>query len=98
MGLGHALMKILATIALFIFALAFGYSIKSLPAPIPSVSIYEEEDLSGSPYDEPISTLTFQYSKGSVCYANDKSGQDQRQMYVDCNAALNAGAKIGAYK
>lgn len=58
------------------------------------VNIYENEDLSDSPYSEPINVLTVTYSAGTVCYANDSTGQDTRQMYVRCADAKSAGAHI----
>lgn len=58
------------------------------------INIYEEEDLSGSPYGEPVSVIVVTYSAGKVCYANDRTGQDTRQMYTNCQAARAAGAHI----
>lgn len=60
----------------------------------PSVNIYENEDLSGPAYSEPVSTLVITSSAGWVCYANDRTGQDQTQYYTDCTAAKRAGAHI----
>lgn len=64
------------------------------PAPTGQVNIYEEEDLSGAPYGEPVSILVVHRSAGWVCYANDRTGQDQRQMYVSCSAYVKAGGRI----
>lgn len=82
-----------ATSAALLLSLA-GCQPHATVATTSNVNIYEEEDLSGAPYSEPVSTLYIQASAGRVCYASDRTGQDTRQMYVDCNAAQEAGAVI----
>lgn len=57
-----------------------------------TLTIYSNEDLSGTAYSEPVSTLTVTRSAGWVCYANDNTGQDRTQYYVDCDSAERAGA------
>lgn len=66
------------------------------PTPGRSINIYEEEDLSGAPYLEPVSVLTITRSAGVVCYANDKLS-DTKQFYADCAEAAAAGAQIKPY-
>lgn len=84
-----------ATLAL-IFAFEIGDHMP-MPSHSAMINIYENEDLSDSPYSEPISTLTFAHSAGIVCYANDKSGIDRTQYYANCNDISLAGANILPY-
>lgn len=65
----------------------------SAPEPM-GIAIFANEDLSGPPIVEPIAILTVTYSAGSVCYANDRTGQDPNQYYTDCAIAKLAGAHI----
>lgn len=58
------------------------------------VNIYANEDLSGAPISEPVNQLVVNASGGIVCYATDRSHQDPNQYYVNCDAAIAAGANI----
>lgn len=88
-------------IALIAFVLAIAAVVlgvqhlaSAAPRSAANLTIYANEDLSGPVYVEPISALVVTRSAGWVCYANDRTGQDQTQYYTDCTAAKRAGAHI----
>lgn len=64
------------------------------PSPPHMIDVYENEDLSGQAYIEPLDSVIVHRSAGWVCYANDSAGLDERQLYVSCEAFRRAGGKI----
>lgn len=79
-------------------AFAIGYCAKDLPvAPVRSVGVYENEDLSGASMMMPISQGSFEYSAGSVCYALARD-MPTRQLYADCAELRVAHAYIAPYR
>lgn len=87
-------MKLIGFALALFLAFAIGHATPQIHTNAHAVNIYEDEDLSGTAYSEPINTLNFAYSAGYVCYANDASGRDNRQMYADCNQLQKMGVYI----
>lgn len=58
------------------------------------VYVYANEDLSGPSTATPVDQLTINASGGYVCYASSRHHVDTNQLYVDCDAAVAAGAQI----
>lgn len=71
----------------------------------PSITVYDEEDLSGPGYVGHLKGFDFEYSAGWVCYANpkgnveytDSSGNALYQLYVKCSTVLAEGGSIGRW-
>lgn len=59
-----------------------------------SVNLYDNPELLGGAYAEPVSTLTVVPFLGNVCTATDSSHVDQNTYYVVCADYVTAGGRI----
>lgn len=59
------------------------------------ITVWENEDLSGDQYDLTTANVIVNPSAGTVCYANDRTGQDTRQLYTNCADFVSMGGVYG---